>query len=354
MAKQHSALVIGGGIAGIRASLDLAQNGVLVYLVEKQSALGGTVKQLSRLFPTLQDAEETINPLIEKTVSNPNVKVLTGAEIKDVSGSIGNFRARILKKDGEQEVQADVIIVATGFKQYDAKKVGQYRYGQYCNVITGLEYEAMCKPNGPTHGQILRPDNGQKPKSVAYILCVGSRDEKHLRYCCNLGCLNAIKHAHLLREQYGKEVDAYICYIDVRAVTKVGEQFYNRVRAEEVEFIHGQPSEVREAPEGTLTLDVYDQALSKLLSITADLVVLEVGLPPNVEIADKLGLTVNEDGFISENDPQLNANESVVKGAFLAGAVEQPMHSSQAVTHASAAALKAIIAVGSLKGIPSE
>jgi len=345
MAKQHSALVIGGGIAGIRASLDSAQNGFLVYLVERQSALGGTVKQLSRLFPTLQDAEETINPLIEKTVSNPNIKVLTGTEVKGVAGSIGNFRAEILKKDGEQEVQADVIIVAAGFSQYDAQKVGQYRYGQYRNVTTGLEYEAMCKPNGPTHGKIVRPDNGQKPKSVAYILCVGSRDEKHLRYCCNLGCLNAIKHAHFLREQYGKEVDAYVCYIDVRAVTKVGEQFYNKVRAEEVEFIHGQPSEVREAPDGTLTLDVYDQATSKLLSITADIVVLEVGLPPNVEIAGKLGLALNEDGFIREKDPQLNANETTVEGIFLAGAVEQPMYSSQAATHASAAALKAMLAL---------
>lgn len=350
MAKQHSALVIGGGIAGIRAGLDLAQNGFLVYLVERQSALGGTIKQLSRMFPTLQDAEETINPLIEKAVSNPNVKVFTEAEVKSVEGSIGNFRAKMLKKDGEHEVQADAIIVATGFRQYDAEKVGQYKYGQYKNVITGLEYEAMCKPNGLTHGRILRPDNGQKPKSVAYILCVGSRDEKHLRYCCNLGCLNAIKHAHLLREQYGKEVDAYICYIDVRAVTKVGEQFYNRVRAEEVEFIHGQPSEVREAPDGTLTLDVYDQAKSKLLSITADVVVLEVGLPPNVEIAEKLGLTLTEDGFVTEKDPQLNSNETKVEGIILAGAVQQPMHSSQAVTHASAAALKAISELKNRKG----
>jgi len=235
--------------------------------------------------------------------------------------------------------------LATGFRQYDTAKVGQYKYGQHRNVITGLEYEAMCRSNGPTQGKIVRPDNGQKPKSVVYVLCVGSRDEKHLRYCCNLGCLNAIKHAHLLREQYGKEVDAYVCYIDVRAVTKTGEQFYNSVRAEEVEFIHGQPSEVREAPDGTLTLDVYDQATSKLLSINADLVVLEVGLPPNVEIAEKLGLTLTEDGFIAEKDPQLSVNETTVDGVFLAGAMQQPMHTYQAVAQASAAVLKALSAL---------
>jgi len=349
MTKESSALVIGGGIAGLQASLDLVQDGFQVYLVEKQPSLGGTVKHLSRLFPTLQGVEETIKPLIEKVVSNLNIKVFTQAEVKSLTGSIGNFSAKIGRPVGsdasplEEEIQADVIIVATGFSQYDAKKVGQYGYGQYRNVITGLEYEDMCKPDGPTRGKIVRPDSGKKPRSVAYILCVGSRDEKHLRYCCNLGCLNAIKHAHLLREQCGREVDAYVCYIDVRAVTKVGEQFYNRVRDEEVEFIHGQPSEVREEADGTLTLDVYDQATSKLLSIAADLVVLEVGLPPQVEIADKLGLTLNEDGFIIEKDPQLNANETTVEGIFLAGAVQQPMHSSQAVTHASAAALRAVL-----------
>jgi len=346
MTKQRSsALVVGGGIAGLQASLDLAQNGFLVYLIEKQLNLGGTIKQLSRLLPTLQGAEETIKPLIQKAVSNPNIKVFTQAEVKAVEGSIGNFKAKIVKEHGEEEILADVIILATGFRQYDTVKVGQYKYGQHRNVITGLEYEAMCRSNGPTQGKIVRPDNGQKPKSVVYVLCVGSRDEKHLRYCCNLGCLNAIKHAHLLREQYGKEVDAYVCYIDVRAVTKTGEQFYNSVRAEEVEFIHGQPSEVREAPDGTLTLDVYDQATSKLLSINADLVVLEVGLPPNVEIAEKLGLTLTEDGFIAEKDPQLSVNETTVDGVFLAGAMQQPMHTYQAVAHASAAVLKALSAL---------
>jgi heterodisulfide reductase subunit A-like polyferredoxin len=353
MPHEHAALVIGGGIAGLQASLDLANHGFQVYLVEKEAKLGGTMKNLGRLFPTLQDAEKTIEPLLENVVSNPHIKVVAQAEVQSVQGSIGDFKARIGRTGNpdlpvvEVEIRIDVIVVATGFRQYDAHKLGQYKYGQYRNIVTGLEYEQMLKPSGPTEGKILRPDNGQKPKSVAFILCAGSRDEKHLRYCCNLGCLNAIKHAHLLREQYGKEVDVYVCYIDVRAVTKVGEQFYNKVRDEEVEFIHGQPSEVRQAPDGSLTLDVYDQATSKLLSISADLVVLEMGLQPNVEIAQKLGLKLTEDGFIAEKDPQLSVSETSVEGVFLAGAVQQPMHSYQAAVHASAAALKAISALRS-------
>lgn len=353
MSTQHLALVIGGGISGLQASLDLARNGFLVYLVEKEKELGGIAKKLSKLFPTLKGAEETIAPLIEKVVSNAKIRVFTQAEIKNVEGSLGNFKVRIGRTSlaetltSEEEMKADVIILATGISQYDAKKVGQYKYGQYRNVVTGLEFENMCKPSGPTQGKVLRPDNGERPRSVAFVLCVGSRDEKHLTYCCNLGCLNAIKHAHLLREQYGKEVEAYICYVDVRAVTKFGEQFYSKVRAEEVEFIHGQPSDVREAPNGTLTLDVYDQATSKLLSITADLVVLELGLLPNAEIAQKLGLTLSEDGFINEKDPQLDANETTIEGVFMAGAVQQPMNSSQALAHASAAVLRAMSALKS-------
>jgi heterodisulfide reductase subunit A-like polyferredoxin len=351
MPEKHTALVIGGGIAGLQASLDLADNGFQVYIIEKKPELGGTLKSLSKLFPTMQDAEETLTPLLEQIASNQSIKTLTQAEVLSIRGSIGDFKAKIGRTGNsatpivEVELKADVIIVATGFRQYDAHKLGQYKYGQHRNVITGLEYEAMCKPNGPTNGKILLPDSGQKPKSVTFILCAGSRDEKHLRYCCTLGCLNAIKHAHLLREQYGKDVDIYVCYIDVRAITKNGEQMYNKVRDEEVEFIHGQPSEVRQATDGTLTLDVYDQATSKLLSITADLVVLEMGLPPNTDIAEKLGLKLTQDGFIQEKDPQLHANQTTIEGVYLAGAVQQQMHSYEAVASASAAALIAKSAV---------
>jgi len=188
----------------------------------------------------------------------------------------------------------------------------------------------------------LRIDNKEKTNSVVFILCVGSRDEKHLRYCCNIGCLNALKHAYYLKQQYGEEIDVYICYTDVRAVTKRGEQFYQKARDSGVEFIHGQPSEVRQTPNGILTLDVYDQATSKLLLITADLVVLEMGLKPQIDLKEKLKLTLDEDGFFMEKHPQLGPNETMTDGIFLAGAVQEPMHVYEALLHTSAAAMKAL------------
>jgi heterodisulfide reductase subunit A len=246
------------------------------------------------------------------------------------------------QKPTTEELSVATIVLATGFREYEAQKVGQYKYGVHPNVITGMEYERLSSPTGPTGGKILRIDSQEKPKSVVFVLCVGSRDEKHLRYCCNIGCLNAIKHAHSLKQQYGGEVDVYICYTDIRAVTKHGEQFYQKVRASGVEFIHGQPSEVRQTANGTLTLDVYDQATSKLLSITADLVVLETGLKPQVELKEKLQLTLDENGFLKEKNVHLAPNETTRNGIFLAGSVQQPMHIYETLTHASATAIKMV------------
>lgn len=421
--NKHSALVVGGGVAGLQVSIDLASMGINVYLVEKEPRLGGRTPLLHQVFPTLENAEELTKQLLQKALNKPNTKVLTYSEIESVEGSSGNFKVHTLKKaryvdekkctncgecakvcpvdvpkrfemklatrkaiylptpfavpakylidekaclyfkdkschackdacpeeavrydrkPAREELSVDTIVLATGFAQYDTQKVGQYKYGVYPNVITGMEYERLCSLSGPTEGKILKIDDKEKPKSVVFILCVGSRDEKHLRYCCNIGCLNAIKHAYYLKEQYGEKIDAYICYTDVRAVTKRGEQFYQKVRASGVEFIHGQPSEVRQAPDGSLTLDVYDQATSKLLSITADLIVLETGLTPQIDLKEKLKLMLNEDGFFTEKHPQLAPNETTIDGILLAGAVQQPMHVYESLVHASAATMKAL------------
>jgi heterodisulfide reductase subunit A len=246
------------------------------------------------------------------------------------------------QKPLREELLVGAIILATGFRQYDAQRVGQYRFGVHPNVITGMEFERLCSPSGPTAGKILRVNDKKKPKSVVFLLCVGSRDEKHLRYCCNIGCLNALKHAHYLKQQYDEEVDVYICYTDIRAVTKHGEQFYQTVRASGVEFIHGQPSEIRQTANGFLTLDVYDQATSKLLSITADLVVLEMGLQPETGLMKKLKITLDQDGFFTEKHAQLASNETLTNGIFLAGAIQQPMHVHEAIIHASATAMKVL------------
>jgi len=424
MVDKHSALVIGGGVAGFQASLDLARVGFKVYLVERKPRIGGHVSLLSKVLPTLESGEELVKQILQGVIEHPNIRILPYSEIEKVEGSMGNFKVRVLKRakyvneerctncgkcenacpivvpkdyemglgvrkavylpsphplpakylidtehclyfqDGschacrnacpenaivyeqkaeEEELNADAIIAATGFKPYNAGKKGQYKYGTYKNVITGIEYERLCSPNGPTHGEIVRVDNNEKPKSVAYILCVGSREERNHGYCCRVGCLNTLKHALLLKNQYGEEVDAHVCYTDMRAVGKRGEEFYRRVRGSGINLIHGEPSEIRELPDGALTMDVYDQATSKLLSITADLVVLEAGLDPEVDLQETLGVPLDEEGFFEEAHPQLARNETPVEGILLAGAVQEPMSIAEATAQASAAAMKALI-----------
>lgn len=244
-----------------------------------------------------------------------------------------------------QELNVGAIVVATGFKPYDAKRKGQYKYGVYPNVLTGLEFERLCSPNGPTKGKIVRIDNGEEPKSVAFLLCVGSREERNNRYCCRVGCNNALKHAYLLKRQYSELVDAYLCYTDIRAVGKGAEEFYQTVRASNVLLIHGEPSEIRQLPDKTLTLDVYDQATSKLLSITADMVVLETGLVPETSLYEKLKIPIDEEKFFKEKHPKLATNETPIEGIFLAGAVQQPMNIEETLAHASAAALKVAVSL---------
>jgi len=424
MSEKHSALIIGAGIAGLQASIDLAKVGFDVYLVEQEPRLGGHTSLLHKVFPTLENATELMKPVIQSVVEHLKIKIASYSEIKSVSGSIGNFyidtarKARYVdekrctlcdecskvcpvnvpkeyemglgnrkaiylpslfplpqrylidketclyfkncsctacrdacpenainyeEKDKKERLKADVIVVATGFKPYDVRKIGQYKYGVYRNVITGLEYERLCSSNGPTEGEIVRIDNERKLRSVVYVLCVGSRDEQHLEYCCRIGCVNALKHAHFLKNQYGREVEAYICYTDLRAVGKHSEKFYRQVRESKVNFIHGEPSEIRELPDKTLTIDVYDQATSKLLSITADLVVLETGLEPNTDLQRQLGVPLNENGFFKVAHPQLAAHETPIEGIFLAGSVQEPMNVSETVAHSSAVAMKALI-----------
>ena len=426
MTNNHSALVIGGGVAGIQAALDLARFGFNVYLVEQKPRVGGHASLLCRIFPTLESAEQLTKKLIQSVMKHSNIKVLSYSNIEKAEGSISDFKVKVLKKaryvdeekctacgecervcpvtvpkdyemgiglrkaaylpspnpvpskylidpehclyfkDGschacrdvcpenavvfeqkaeEETLDVDVIIVATGFKPWDATRKGQYKYGVYRNVITGIEYERLCSPNGPTQGKIVRIDNKEKPRSVAYILCVGSRDEQNHGYCCRVGCPNALKHAYLLKNQYGNEVEAYVCYTDMRAVGRKAEEFYRNVRELGVNFIHGEPSEIRELSDGSLTIDVYDQATSKLLSITTDLVVLEAQLEPEVDLQEKLKIPLDEDGFFKEVHPQLAANETPIKGIFLAGAVQEPMNIVEALTRASAAAARAFISV---------
>jgi heterodisulfide reductase subunit A len=416
------ALVIGGGIAGIQASLDLADQGFKTYLVEKEPTIGGMMAQLDKTFPT-QDCSICIEaPKMVDVSRHPNIEMMTYSEVKAVEGYVGNFKITVEKKPrfvkenectgcglcaevcpietpnefdmgmgarkaiyvsmpqsvplvytidkehcigcGEcvkvcspnaidfdqepKEVVLDVgtVIVAIGSNTYDPSKNNDYGYNDYQNVITGLELERLINASGPTHGELLRPSDGKKPRKVAFIQCVGSRDEKSNIYCSNMCCMYAMKQSQLLLEKY-PGIEVYIYYMDIRATGKGYEEFYRRARTEGITFIRGRPSAVVEDPKTKdLTVVAVDTSLGRQVDNKVDLVVLSVGLVPNpdTEKLKKLfNLTAGPGGFFLEAHPKLKPVDTLIDGVFIAGTCQGPKDIPASVTQGSAAASRAAI-----------
>jgi len=417
-----SALVIGAGIAGIQAALDLAEAGYKVYLVEREPSIGGNMAKLDKTFPTMDCAACILTPKMVEVARNENIELITYAEVKEVSGYVGNFFVKVLKKpryvdeslctgcdlcsqvcpievpsefdyklgsrkaiyvpfpqavplvytldadacigcgrckevctieaikfeQEEEELLLNVgaIVVATGFKIFDARRKPEYGYGVYDNVITSLEFERLINASGPSKGKVLRPSDGKEPKKIAFIQCVGSRDEKTNLYCSRVCCMYAIKNARLYKEKH-PEAEVYIFYIDIRAFGKGYEEFYKIAQEEyNVRFFKGRVSRIYENEENkNLILLAEDTMLGKPVKGEVDLVVLSVGMEPNYgaeELAKKLGLSRSADGFFAEAHPKLRPVDTLVDGVFLAGTCQGPKDIPDTVAQGSAAAARAI------------
>lgn len=248
-------------------------------------------------------------------------------------------------KPSEVEVNVDAVIIAAGYDLYDLRLKREYGFNVYSDVITGLQLERMLSPEGPTKGEVIVPSRGEKPRSLAIVLCAGSRDETALPYCCRVGCMTGLKHAYEVKRKYGADVDVYLCFNDVRAAGKGYEEFYREARRNGLVMVRGQPSEVRPTPEGGLTMKVFDEATNKLLRLNLDLIVLEAGIVPSsgcLKAAEIFGVERSPDGFLAEADPRLDTWSTKTPGVFIAGACHSPKDIAEAVSQAKAAALAAV------------
>jgi heterodisulfide reductase subunit A len=421
------ALVVGGGISGIQAALDMANTGFEVILVERNPSIGGHMIQLSETFPTLDCSQCILTPKMVEVAKHPKIKLLTYSEVQDVSGYVGNFKVKILKKptyvdpakctlcdectkvcplvvpnefdlgltgrraiyipfpqaipasytlddkncpdpfttiacgkcadvckpkaiDFDQkpeiiEAEVGAIIVATGFDLYDKENMAEYGFGKYADVLDGLQFERLCSASGPTKGQILRPSDHQEPKEVVFIQCSGSRDpENHCAYCSKICCMYTAKHA-MLYKHHVHDGQAYIFYIDIRSGGKGYEEFVQRAVEEDgVVYLRGKVSKVFEE-NGKIMVWGVDTLTGKPIEIAADMVVLAQAMRPSTgaqELAKKLKLALDKDGFLAEAHPKLRPVESVTAGMFLAGAAQAPKDIPEAVAQASGAAAKAV------------
>jgi heterodisulfide reductase subunit A2 len=249
-------------------------------------------------------------------------------------------------------LEVGAVILATGFKPFDARRVPEYGYAKLPNVITSLEFERMSSASGPTGGRIVLKD-GREPKSVAIIHCVGSRNVNSNIYCSKICCMQSLKHAHLLREHL-PDAKVFEFFIDMRAGGKGYEEFYRRVMSEQVIMIRGRPAYITDVPrdpseKGKLIVEAEDTILSTVNRYPVDMVILSIGLEAAdgaEEVARAFTCSRTADGFFLEKHPKLAPVSTPTAGVFIAGACQGPKDIPESVAQASGAAAEALAMMG--------
>jgi heterodisulfide reductase subunit A len=344
------ALVIGGGVAGMQAALDVADAGYPVVVVEKSERLGGHMADLSGLYLNFDAVPELLQQKIDTVMRHPNIQVLANAQVTEVGGYVGNFVVKVEQHASESEnipytFDIGAIVVATGYDLYDKAHLGEYGGARHPDVIDGLQFEEMLRPNGPTGGQIRRPSDGKVPEEVVWVQCAGSRDpELHLPYCSKVCCMYVAKQAMLYKQQMPSG-QATVFYIDIRTQGKGYEEFAQQAMEEyDVLYVRGKASKVFQQ-NGHVVVWGVDTLTGLPIEVEADLVVLATATVPRAdaqELGQLLRIATDEHGFFSEAHPKLRPVESLTAGVFLAGAAQFPKDIPETVAQASGAASKVL------------
>lgn len=427
--KNNAILVIGAGIAGIQTSIDLANLGFQVHLVENMPSIGGRMAQLDKTFPTNDCSMCILAPKMVECASHERINLLTYSEVIEVEGQVGDFRTKVLKKprfvdlskctacgecveacprrvpnefnlfldnrkaiylsfpqavprrmtidsknclrllkakcslckdtcqagaiDFEQEEEIvklamGAIVLAVGFDPYDVSTLKEYGYGEIENVITGLEFERLISTSGPTSGRMERLSDRKAPQTIAFIQCVGSRDVNHNPYCSTVCCMHATKEAVLAREQH-PDLQSFVFYTDLRAPGKTFQEYVAMAKEQYgVAYIRARPGKVVE--ENGRPVIWYEETVfkekeePKVRKVEVDLVVLCQALGAHRslhEVARKLGVELDKDGFIQIPDRVCRPVDTSVEGVFACGFCQSPQDIPDSVIQASGAAARA-------------
>jgi heterodisulfide reductase subunit A len=413
--------VIGAGVAGIQAALDLANHGIRVHLIDREPTIGGHMAQLDKTFPTNDCSMCILSPKMVDAERHPLITLHTLTEVQGIDGEVGNFSVHLLRhpryineercngcgdctdicpvevynrfdagigvrkaiykphqqvvpnlvvrdhehcidcglcyevcdrdavlhddEDGDDEFSISVasIVVTTGYDIFNACGKPQLSYLRIPDVITSLELERLINASGPTAGKIKRLSDGREPDSIVFIQCVGSRDQTIDRpYCSCVCCMYAIKNAMLIREK-NPHIEVTICYMDIRAFGKGYEEYYNRAEELGVRFLRGMPGDVLDTG-GGMEMQVEDSETGEVLKLHPELVVLSVGLESALgtsALAERLGLSVDENGFYAAADEKMAPVRTLIPGIYIAGAASSPKDIPDSVAQGQAAAMQA-------------
>jgi len=427
MDKVGAVLVVGGGVAGIQTSLDLADSGFKVYLLDDSPSIGGVMAQLDKTFPTNDCAMCILAPKLVSAGRHPNIELITNAEVKGAEGEAGHFKVTISKRarrvnedkctgcgvcaqycpieaideyneklgdrggiyvkypqavplvyvidkekclgcgicqmvcragaveyeQKDEEIVLDVgsIVLAPGFEEFNPSLKAEYGYGRYPNVVSSIEFERILSASGPYGGIVIRPSDGEIPRKIAFIQCVGSRDTQIRReYCSYVCCMYAIKEAVIAKE-HNPNLNCSIFFMDMRSFGKEFDDYYVRAEKEhEIRFVRSRISRIEEIPKSrNLLLRYVEDGEPKEEEF--DLVVLSVGMEPPKrvkELAKNLGIQLNEYDFCATK--LFSPLETSRQGIYVCGAFSSPKDIPDSVAQASGAAAKAASVMASERG----
>ncbi|MBN1259769.1 MAG: hydrogenase iron-sulfur subunit, partial [Anaerolineae bacterium] len=430
----NSVMVIGGGIAGIQASLDLAEAGAKVVLVEREATIGGVMAVLDKNFPTLDCSICIEAPKMSEVDLHPNIEILSLAEVDRVEGAPGDFRVTVRQQaryvtdactrcgectevcpvalpneydsgmasrkaiftpipqsapgaycidmahclndppnylpcnrcyeacppkavdylmPKEQLLTRNVgaIIVAVGYDMLDPRELKEYSYGAHPDIMTALEFERLINSAGPTGGEIVRPSNGAHPHKILFVLCVGSRDRRHYRYCSRFCCMYSIKHAYQAIDH--GVADVTVMYMDIRAYGKGFDGFWERTDAAGAKFVRGRPARIvtkrGEDPTAShhevLEVTYENTETAQRITEEYDMVVLANAVTPPeglATLAERLGIELDDDGFLKAREMQGGLITTTRAGIYAAGCDTGPKDIPDSVAEGSGAAAMAL------------
>jgi len=326
--------IIGAGPAGIEAaSILAAMENTEVLLFEKSASTLNNLRDKAFLFPDFSAADDLVK-ILEAKLNRDNIKLLLGKEVKSVTEQDGGWQLQ--DADGTSYA-ADAVLVTTGYKVFDATRKEELGYGIYPGVITSIDMEKKIK-----EGKVLN-SMGDVPKKVVFLQCVGSRDEKSgNHYCSKVCCVTAVKQAIELRKLL-PEVEVYVFYMDLRMWGGGFEEMYRAAQEQyDVRFVRGRISEAASTFDGKIQIKSEDTLVGLPLKMSADLLVLMVGMEPSegTKLLARQCNCADAYGFATTMSPHLRDNETVQLGLFVAGSCKRPMSINDTLTDARSAAVK--------------
>ena len=330
LSMKETVLVVGGGIAGMETAVQLKALGLTPVIVEKKGSLGGHVAQWNRLFPDMTPASKVLEPY---EMALKEVDIYTDTEIASINYLQKGYT--VVLSNGKN-LRCKAVVLATGFKLFEAEKKEEYGYGIYDRVITNRDLENWFN----TRSDERVP---AKPAAIGFVHCVGSRDVKAGNsQCSKVCCITAIKQAIEMKEIF-PDAEIYCFYMDLRLFGKKYEDFYiNAQRDYGIHFIRGRVSEVAETIDGRVQVKAEDTLSGKPVKVKLDLLVLMSGIichRGNHDLARSVSLPVDEDGFFRSLDNIAGVTRTDRKGLFLAGTCTGPKTIPETLAEARSAAL---------------